>query len=202
MWFANGGLVLVMSLLRVTVIKLKETPKFLVGEGRDAEVVETLQYVAHKYNRPCSLTIEQLQACGVTGAATAGRRGSVTAHASKRFSFNEVWMHLKGLFITWKLGLSTSLIWFSWLLIGLAYPLYNVFLPTYLQTRGAALGGLSDSTRWRQYAIANLCSIPSPILAAFMCRSKWFWGRRGTMVSTQCTPEATALTQARSSARW
>ncbi|KAK4896408.1 Filamentous Growth Regulator [Elasticomyces elasticus] len=60
-WFANGALVLVMSLLRITVIRLRETPKFLLGEGRDEEVVETLQFIANKYNRQCSLTIEGLQ---------------------------------------------------------------------------------------------------------------------------------------------
>jgi MFS family permease len=91
-------------------------------------------------------------------------------------------MHCRGLFATKRMGLSTSLIWFSWLLIGLAYPLYNVFLPTYLATRGAQFGEQSQSIYWRNYAIANLCSIPSPILAGFMCRSKFFWGRRGTMI--------------------
>jgi MFS family permease len=126
-WFACGAIVLVMSLARVTVINLRETPKFLVGEGKDAEVVDTLQYIAKRYNRPCSLTLEQMQACGATGGALpAGRRGSVSAHAAKKFSFNEVWMHLKGLFATRKLGLSTALIWWSWTLIGLAYPLYVV----------------------------------------------------------------------------
>ncbi|KXS96862.1 hypothetical protein AC578_7418 [Pseudocercospora eumusae] len=179
MWFTNGALVLVMSLARVTIIRLRETPKFLVGEGRDAEVVETLQFIAKKYNRPCDLTLERMEACGVTGGE---RRGSVSAHASKRFSFAEVGMHLKGLFVTKKLGLSTVLIWWSWLLIGLAYPLYNVFLPTYLATRGAQVGGLPDNIRWRNYALANLCSIPSPILAGYMCRSKFLWGRRGTMI--------------------
>ncbi len=181
--FANGALVLVMSLLRVTVIKLRETPKFLVGEGRDAEVVDTLQYIAKRYNRPCSLTLEQFEACGTLGGGVpVGRRGSVTAHASKKFSFNEVWLHLKGLFATRKLGLSTCLIWFSWTLIGLAYPLYNVFLPAYLSSRGAQLGGLSQSKQWTYYAAANLCSVPSPILAGYMCKSKYFWGRRGTMI--------------------
>jgi sugar phosphate permease len=91
-------------------------------------------------------------------------------------------MHCRGLFATKRMGLSTSLVWFSWLLIGLAYPLYNVFLPTYLATRGAEFGEQSQSIYWRNYAIANLCSIPSPILAGFMCRSKLFWGRRGTMI--------------------
>ncbi|KAK5201039.1 transporter [Cryomyces antarcticus] len=122
-----------------------------------------------------------LQACGVTGAWD--RRGSVaSAHAKKRFSLREVWVHLKGLFATKRMGLSTSLIWFSWLLIGLAYPLYNVFLPSYLATRGASFGQLSQSITWRNYAITNLCSIPGPILAGLMCKSRWFWGRRGTMV--------------------
>lgn len=65
--------------------------------------------------RPCDLTIERMEACGITGGQ---RRGSLSAHASKRFSFAEVGMHLKGLFATKKLGLSTVLIWWSWLLIG------------------------------------------------------------------------------------
>ena len=127
-WFANGAIVLVMSIARITVIRLKETPKFLVGEGKDAEVVDTLQYIAKRYNRPCSLTLERMEACGATGGQLpAGRRGSITAHASKKFSFMEVWLHLKGLFATKKLGISTALIWWSWTLIGLAYPLYVSF---------------------------------------------------------------------------
>jgi len=178
-WFANGALVFVMSLLRLTVIHLRETPKFLLGEGRDAEVVDTLHFIATKYHRPCALTLDRLQDCGITGEA---RRASVTAHASSRFSLAEVGTHLRGLYATRRLALSTTLIFLSWLLIGLAYPLYNVFLPTYLATRGAALGGLSASAQWRNYAAANLCSIPSPILAGWMCKSRWFWGRRGTMI--------------------
>lgn len=182
-WYANGSLVFIMSMLRLTVIKLRETPKFLVGEGKDAECVETLQFIANKYNRPCSLTLEQMEACGVTDVGGhQGRRGSVSAHAKRRFSFTEVWMHLKGLFASRKMGLSTSLIWFSWLLIGLAYPLYNVFLPTYLSSKGAEAGSDKPSITWRNYAISNACSIPGPILAGYMCKSRFFWGRRGTMI--------------------
>ncbi|KAG9589791.1 MFS general substrate transporter, partial [Aureobasidium melanogenum] len=175
-WFADGSLVLVMSLARIFVIKLRETPKFLIGEGKDAEVVDTLQFIANKYNRPCSLTLEQLEACGDSQAATSA------SHARFKFSPMEIIVHCRGLFATKRMGLSTSLIWFSWLLIGLAYPLYNVFLPTYLATRGAEFGEQSQSVYWRNYAIANLCSIPSPILAGYMCRSRLFWGRRGTMI--------------------
>ncbi|KEQ75698.1 MFS general substrate transporter [Aureobasidium namibiae CBS 147.97] len=180
-WFANGALVFAMSLARIFVIKLKETPKFLIGEGKDAEVIETLQFIANKYNRPCSLTLEQLEACGDNGVLTWKFR-TYNSHAKHKFSPMEIVIHCRGLFATRRMGLSTSLIWFSWLLIGLAYPLYNVFLPTYLATRGAQFGEQSQFVYWRNYAIANTCSIPSPILAGFMCRSKFFWGRRGTMI--------------------
>ena len=123
-WFASGSLVFVMSILRITVIRLRETPKFLVGDGRDAEAVDTLQYIANRYHRPCSLTLDQMEACGAVGNQTAqpdtSRRGSVSAHATKRASFAEIALHIKGLFSTRRIGFSTSLVFFSWLLIGLA----------------------------------------------------------------------------------
>lgn len=182
-WYASGALVFVMSILRITVIRLKETPKYLIGAGKDEQVVESLQAISTKYNRPCSLTLERLSACGVTGADN-GRRGSIAigAHAKNRFSPMELVIHLKGLFETKKIGLSTSLVWFSWLLIGLAYPLYNVFLPTYLATRGASFGEDRPSITWRNYAIVNVCGILGPLLAGPMCASKWFWGRRGKTI--------------------
>ncbi len=170
-----------MSILRLTIIRLKETPKYLIGEGRDQEATDILQDIAKKYSRPCALTVERLQACNSLGAhAQDGRRASVSAHAKKRFSFGEVGTHLTGLFATRRIGLSTSLIWFSWLLIGLAYPLYNVFLPTYLRSRGADFGDGSEYITWRNYAITNTCGIFGPILAGFMCTTRL--GRKYTMV--------------------
>ena len=178
-WFASGGLVFVMSILRITVIRLQETPKFLLGEGKDEEVVHVLTSIATKYNRPCSLTIERLEACGITGGE---RRASVSAHARSKWSPQEIWVHLAGLYATKRIGFSTTLIWLSWLLIGLAYPLYNVYLPLYLQSRGAQTGNGSDYETWRNYAIVNVCGIFGPVLAGAMCASRLFWGRRGTMV--------------------
>ena len=61
--YTSGALVFAMSVARVTVIRLKETPKYLLGEGNDAQVVEGMQAMASKYGRPCSLTVEMLDAC-------------------------------------------------------------------------------------------------------------------------------------------
>jgi hypothetical protein len=192
-----------MSIARVTMVRLKETPKYLLSEGQDGEVVKTLHSIANKYGRPCSLGIEQLRACGVTDVCQQSLQHSSVSTRTKRMLSGEVGVHLKALYVTKKIGLSTTLIWLSWLLIGLAYPLYNVFLPVYLSTRGAALGGLSVNDQWRNYAVANVCSIFSPILAGYMCKSKWFWGRRGTMIvgALLSTVFFFAYTQVRSNAQ-
>lgn len=117
-WIACGALVLVLSILRVTVVHLPETPKFLLSKGRDDEAVAALQKIAHLYNRPCSLTVEQFRDCGEVKAMKTTSRSFII----------EIGTHLKGLFQTRNLAISTSLIWFSWLLIGLAYPLVCILV--------------------------------------------------------------------------
>lgn len=177
-WYTSGAFVFVLSILRVTIIRLQETPKFLLSEGKDADAVRVLQNLATKYHRPCSLTVERLEACGTTQA-----RSTTAAGLSQRnISPKEVRLHLQGLFATRRMALSTTLVWFSWLLIGLAYPLYNVFLPTYLSSRGASFGESSQYITWRNYAVNNTVSVFGPVAAGLMCRSRWFWGRRGTMI--------------------
>lgn len=116
--FTSGALVFVMSILRITVIRLKETPKYLLGNGEDARLVEGLQALATKYNRPCSLTFEILDACGTIKSS----------HSGSRISLGETLIHIRGLFSTKKIATSTLLIWLSWTLIGLAYPLFYVFV--------------------------------------------------------------------------
>jgi hypothetical protein len=162
-----------MSIARITIIRLKETPKFLVGEGRDAECVETLQFIANKYNRPCSLTLERMEACGIVDRVTA--RGT-----KSKWGFDEVALHLRGLYSTKRIGISTSLIWLSWTLIGLAYPLYNVFLPSYLASRGAQFGETRPYITWRNYTLVNFSGIWGPVLAGWMCGTRL--GRKYTMV--------------------
>ena len=160
-----------MSVARVTVIRLRETPKFLLSKGEDEKVIETFTYISTKYNRPCSLTLEKLQACGETQSTYGGTR----------YGFGETWAHLKGLYQTKLLGFSTAMIWLSWTLIGLAYPLFYVFLPEFLKTRGAETGEGSPYYVWRNYLITNTVGIFGPVAAGFMCNSRHL-GRRYTMV--------------------
>jgi len=169
--YTSGVLVLVMSVARITVIRLRETPKYLLGEGKEQELVDDFHKMAAKYNRKCSLTVEQLEACGVISSA----------HARNAFSISELTIHFRGLFATRTIGFSTVLIWLSWTLIGLAYPLFYVFLSSYLASRGADFGNISTYDTWRNYALVNISGIPGPMLAGWMCNLK-FLGRKYTMV--------------------
>ena len=105
--YTSGALVFVMSVLRITVIRLRETPKYLLGEGEEELLVENFQAMATKYNRPCSLTVEMLQDCGTIKSA----------HGESKFSVSELTVHFRGLFATKTVGFSTCLIWLSWTLI-------------------------------------------------------------------------------------
>lgn len=170
LFYTSGALVFMLSIARVVVIRFHETPKFLLCQGRDEDVIMALQGLAKKYNRACSLSLEQLRAHGPIH----------TAHAKNRASLSEVIVHVRGLFATRALALSTVLVWFSWALIGLGYALYYVYLPEYLASRGSSSGASSPDITWRNYAITNLCAIPGPILAGFMCEMPIF-GRKRTM---------------------
>lgn len=59
-------------------------------------------------------------------------------------------------------------------------PLYSVFLPFYLQSRGAVVGDDSNYTTWRDYAINQVAGLVGPVIAAVLIETKFF-GRRGTL---------------------
>ncbi|KAF4906962.1 putative MFS-type transporter [Colletotrichum viniferum] len=73
---------------------------------------------------------------------------------------------------------STTGIFLSWTLIGLAYPLLYVFLPTYLANKGAIFHRTHFET-WRNYALTSISGMPGTIVAGFMCNTKP--GRKYTM---------------------
>ncbi len=176
-WIVNGGIVLVIAILRLTVIKLEETPKFLVCNQRDEEAVECLQRIAAKYNRPCSLTLEDLEACGeVTSNENFMNKPSI------KTTYKLIIKHLKSLFANRIMATSSTLIAISWALLGISYPLYTNFLPTYLATRGANTSASTVGGVYRDSLISNSASTAGGLIGGailYFCPSI---GRRGVMV--------------------
>ena len=53
--------------LRFFVFHLYESPKYLMGRGRDAEAVEVIHKIAAYNGRTSSLTLEMLEDSGAVG---------------------------------------------------------------------------------------------------------------------------------------
>ncbi|KAJ8517233.1 hypothetical protein ONZ45_g5568 [Pleurotus djamor] len=128
--FAMGGLMLVLWALRFFVFKLYESPKYLMGRGRDEEAVAVVHKLAKHNGKLSSLTLDQLSSVGnVEGLANEKRTVDASAIAVIRRHVSKFGSsHVKALFATRKLAYSTSILIILWALIGLAFPLWVIFL--------------------------------------------------------------------------
>ncbi|KAM6507144.1 Sugar (and other) transporter [Fusarium falciforme] len=172
--FNCGALVFVLSILRVTVVRLVETPKYLLPAGRDADVVKYYQDQARKYNRHCSLTLEKLESCGQV---------RLTQSEGKTFILSDIRGHVEGIFVSRKITLSTILIWLSWAITGLAYALFYVFVPAYLSTRVPGKP-VSQFETYRNLTLTRISGIPGSLVAGYLISTRL--GRKYTMYIGPC----------------
>ncbi|KAL9079821.1 MAG: hypothetical protein Q9157_001330 [Trypethelium eluteriae] len=164
-----GALVLVMALLRVTVINMTQTPRWLLSNNRDEEVISVLNRIAAMKNVVNPLSLDQLQSEGIV------------LHTEKSaWSRVRMKLHFQGLFQTRKLAWSTTVIIANWFVIGMVTPLFSVFLPYYLKSRGADTGDDSNYTTWRNYAINQISGVFGPIIAGILVEFNHI-GRRGAL---------------------
>ncbi|TCD65333.1 MFS sugar transporter [Steccherinum ochraceum] len=187
--YTMGGLMLLLFIIRFFVFHLYESPKYLMGRGRDEEAVEVVKKVAAYNGRETSLTLEMLQEAGRLAAtekdvANIDVDTSAKAAALRKLQKFDVG-HVKPLFATRKLAYSTSLLIILWALIGLAFPLYNGFVTFFLQTRGADFGDGSVYTTYRNQVIISVIGVPGALLAGWLVELPYL-GRKGTLaISTR-----------------
>ncbi|CAK7216181.1 Filamentous Growth Regulator [Sporothrix curviconia] len=186
LYVTAGSIILLMATARGLLIRLHETPQYLVGRGQDADVVDFLTDLATAYRRPCDLTLEALQACGTVQGADTHRDTHTQAHAHARRTvqtsqihwLHELRSHFAGLFsASHRMTASVLLLWLAWALIGLAYPLFYLFLPEYLASRGPET---QPTSVWVGFLLTNVCAIPGPVIAGWLCEMPAA-GRKGTM---------------------
>ena len=185
--FAMGGIILVLFGIRIFVFKLYESPKYLIGRNMDEKAVEIIHNVAAYNHTTSSLSVDQLLAVETEARQVIASRSTsglvLLRQRLKQFDAS----HVKSLFSTRKLAWSTSLIILIWGLIGLAFPLYNAYLPYFLASRGAELGDGSTAITYRNTLIIALMAIPGSLLAGLLVELPRF-GRRGALsLSTAST---------------
>ena len=109
--FTTGALVLFLWAVRFTM-PLLESPRYLIGKGKDEEAVRVVHELARYNGKTSDLTLEQLLAAGGKDLKD-GEKGMVPGKPEGVLRHVTVgYRHLKGLFATKKMAWSTILICF------------------------------------------------------------------------------------------
>lgn len=175
---AMGGLAMVMFFIRFVLFQIYESPKFLMGKGRDDEAVRIVHEVARRNGKTSSLTIEDLKACEILGNGGAQRTDATAAIKRNLEKLSS--KHVRSLFATKQLAFSTAMIMLIWALIGLAFPLYNAFIPYLQAIKGAQFGDGSTYITYRNQVIIAVLGIPGALLGGALVEIRGF-GRKGTL---------------------
>ncbi|KZV93829.1 MFS general substrate transporter [Exidia glandulosa HHB12029] len=180
--FTMGGLMLVLWGIRFFIFKLYESPKYLMGRGKDQQAVDVVRFVAKTNGHETHLSVEDLRSLDgstIAGGDDAALDTSAAAAVKRKLAaFNSG--HVKSLFATRKLAWSTFLLIIIWALIGLAFPLYNAFVTFFLASRGADFGDGSVYITYRNQVILSVIGVPGALMAGWFVELPYI-GRRGTL---------------------
>ncbi|KAM9902930.1 hypothetical protein OXX79_003666 [Metschnikowia pulcherrima] len=171
-WFICGALLFVWAIVRVC-IKVHETPKFLVSNGRDDEAISVLHAIAAKYGRICTLTQVELEACGEVTNSNINQEYSGMRLMRSSLSYHKILMSTK------KVKYSTLLVNLSWTMAGVTYNIFPHALIMYTNVHRL------DSSGWLNIPLANwawgsTAGLFGPVLAACLVRFTKL-GLKGTM---------------------
>lgn len=172
---AMGCLAMIMFGCRFLLFTLYESPKFLMGRGRDDEAVRVVHEVARRNGKTTTLSLADLEVFNQEG------QQGVDASAALKRKLEKVRLtHVRALFASPKLAWSTSLIMTIWALIGLGFPLYNAFVPYIQATRGAEFGDGSTYITYRNSVIIAVLGVPGALIGGFLVEVPRF-GRKGAL---------------------
>ncbi|KAG2075400.1 MFS general substrate transporter [Suillus decipiens] len=157
-----GALTFLMFICRFFVFDVQESSKFLVAQNRDEEAIKVLEHIARCNGRTITLKLEDLQA--ISGDTTSKPAPNLSTSVRNAFSGISL-SHVRPLFSSRRLTINTTLIIIIWGLIGIAYPLFNAYLPLYLSAQNSESGSSSVSETYRNYSIVSVLGIPGSLIA-------------------------------------
>lgn len=125
--FCMGGIMLFLSFLRFAVFHLYESPKYLMGRGRDADAVDVVHKVAAYNGKTSSLTLQMLRDVETldedVAAAERERARARMDTSAKGAVLRKLKVlsgeHVRSLFATEKLAYSTTLMILCWGMSGI-----------------------------------------------------------------------------------
>ncbi|KFY63340.1 hypothetical protein V496_04025 [Pseudogymnoascus sp. VKM F-4515 (FW-2607)] len=174
-----GAISMIEFFIRFGFFTVFESPKYHMGKGNDEEAVRIVHEVARRNGKVSSLTLADLQACDPTGDGAQTDAAAALKRKLEKFNLT----HVRALFATPKLAISTTLVIFIWAFIGLGYPLYNAFLPYLQAIRGAEFGDGSTYLTYRNSLIVAVLGVPGALLGGALVEVRGF-GRKGTLAAS------------------
>ncbi|PWN32690.1 MFS general substrate transporter [Meira miltonrushii] len=176
-----GGISIIMFTIRFVFFTIYESPKYLMSRGRDADAVKVVHEVARRNGKTSSLTLEDLSKFDESATISSHVEEAYTTKQIIARSLKEInFSHIRALFVTKKMALSTSLIVAIWAFIGLGFPLYNAFVPYIQATRNAQFDEGSTYLTYRNSLIISVLGVPGCIAGALLSELPKF-GRKGTL---------------------
>ncbi|XHF99942.1 hypothetical protein AWENTII_003423 [Aspergillus wentii] len=185
-----GGLCLVLALIRVFCMSMEESTKWLVTQGRFEDAIEELGKVARMNKSEVTVSIQDFRPIQ-----------ELPLNETRSQKARRQCSHIRGLFTTRKLGISTTGVSVLWMEIGIAYPIYTLYLPIYLANNGADIGDGSTFQTYRDYSISSTVGIAGPVLSACLVDIKILGRRRSMALTALCAASfAGAFTSVRTEA--
>ena len=104
-----GGVALIMFIVRFVFFTIFESPKFLMGKGRDEDAVRVVHEVARRNGKTSDLSIADLEVCNNLAVAGSTRPQQTTAGAAVKRNLQKIdASHIKALFATKKLACTSQ----------------------------------------------------------------------------------------------
>ncbi|KAI9312605.1 major facilitator superfamily domain-containing protein [Dichotomocladium elegans] len=162
-----------MFLVRSLWLKLPETPKYLMTHDRRKETLIVLQDIARVNGQHVEITSMDIP--------SEDRNEHIAFDTVESESAADV-SSLKALLSPyWRKTM--ILTWCIWIFTSVAYTMFNVFLPKYLETLG--FEGEAPPSRkdvYWDYMVYSIAGVPGSVIASYMIETRL--GRKGTMAGS------------------
>ncbi|KAI8378526.1 major facilitator superfamily domain-containing protein [Blakeslea trispora] len=208
--FAVSVITLAMLILRSLWVRLPETPKFLMSQDRQNETIIVLQDIARINGGAIQIRKEELPNMRRRSQPQSPPQGM---NEDEDYSLSQINYDAEDdvnrvllpdphsntddmtepsekekeqaykLLLSPQWRMTTLLVWAIWTVTSVAYTVFNVFLPKFLETMG--FQGESTPSReqvYLDYMIYSLSGVPGSVIASWLIETRL--GRKGTMAAS------------------
>lgn len=177
--FTMGGLTLLMFSARFA-FRVFESPRYYLARGDLIKTIETLERIARINGKKCPITLQDLQDIDELYESQSQLNVKHNGNRLVKEKLSKYNLsHVRQCFKSKRMTLSILLVVFLWGVIGLAFPLYNAFIPSYLESRGDANKPLTVHETYRNTLIVSVLGIPGSLIGGILVELKI--GRKGTL---------------------